>query len=77
MDDNSKKIKAGVAVDQWKLRVYRKAIEKAGFEIASTTPDKGKGFALITVMVDEKSKDNLAELLKKLERKYSQRNKMN
>ena len=75
--EDSKKLKAGVAIDQWKLRTYKRAIENEGFTVKEVTPDKGSGFALITVDIDPQQKDILIELLKKLERKYSQRNRMN
>ena len=71
------KQKIGVAIDQWKVEKYRMAIEKEGFEIERVLPNYRPNFALITVLTDEHGKNRLAVLLKKLERKYSQRNRMN
>lgn len=71
----AKKIKGGVAVDAYKVRTYKRAIKEAGFEIESVTP--GKQFTVITVLIYESQKDVLAALLRKLEKKYSHRNRMN
>jgi len=77
MDENGR-ILIGVAIDKWKLRTYKQAIQKAGFEIESVAEDFIAESSLIRVIVtNEQEKLNLAFLLKKLERKYSQRNKMN
>ncbi len=66
----------GVAVDNWKLRPYKRAIKAADFTIKSVNDIKN-GTALIAIETDEKGQRKLAALLKSLERKYSQRNRMN
>lgn len=72
-----KELKMGVAVDPWKTRTYKRAIEKSGFIVSEVVKAEQLGFHTIMVIAKEKEKDKLADLLKKLEAKYSQRNKMN
>ena len=65
----------GVAVDPYKEKPYIKAIAKAGFTIEHI--DQGANFKLLQIKTDENGKLKLAKLIKKLERKYSLRNRMN
>jgi len=78
MTDQTKpgKSKIGVAIDHYKERTYKRAIEQAGFDIDSI----GKisdDIVVIRVWCDKTEQFKLGQLLKKLEQKYSTRNRFN